>query len=163
MRHGFYAAYDNWQDATAAVSEIESVKADNGDACQVVVHGSRRLRTDDLAGRETGVYRRLLTGILVGGGLGALSGAAMMATGVASSTAIGFIAVLGAVACGLGGAITGSAAPDPKLEKFAEQHKGKILITVTSPDLKSMERAETIAREHKAVVEQKLVEPAPAK
>ena len=157
MRHVSYAAFDTWQDATVAVSEIEAIKADNGDACQVVVHGSR-LRTEELTGRETGVYRRLLTGILIGGGLGALSGAAMMATGVASATAIGFIAVLGAVACGLGGAITGAAAPDPKLEKFAEQHKGKILITVIAPDLTSMERAETVALGHRGVVEHKLVE-----
>jgi hypothetical protein len=155
MRHVFYAAFDNWQDASAAVSNIEP------DAGRVIVHGSR-LRSDELIGSETGVARRLLTGVLVGGGLGALSGAAMMATGIASATAMGFMAVLGAVACGLGGAITGSAAPDPKLEKFAERHKGKILVTVISPDLTSLERAEIIARGHRGVVEHKLVELASA-
>lgn len=155
MHHVFYALFNNRGEADAAMHEIQ--RLNTSEPVDTIVH-ARPLEADKLLLSESSSYRRMMQGVLVGGVLGALLCAFVLAPlGVirdAETPAVLLSALVGALSCGLGGALMGSSSPDPHLDRLAHaMRRGKVILTVDVPGKNAEERAMEIVRAHGAAIE----------
>jgi uncharacterized membrane protein len=155
LHHVFYALFDSPDQARAALQDIKQLA--NDQPVNAVVHATP-LEADKLTVAETSSYRRMMMGVIVGivvgvlavwlvlRPLGFVTGAEVPATLMA--------AVLGAIACGLGGVLMGASSPDPHLKRLAElMRRGKVIVTLDISGKTEEERALDIVRAHGATVE----------
>jgi hypothetical protein len=157
MRHVFFALFEDATEADAARTELGVLDAGT-ERCHVEVHKGG-LNSEALPIGETKGQSRLVQGALMGGFFGAVVGGALLgpqhlllAVGPAGAAAVG--GTLGLLLGGLGGLLTGVAAPDAKLERMeALMRQGAVVLAVDAEGTWEREQAEQIVRKHGALVQ----------
>ncbi len=156
MTHTFFALFDTPADAEAAVTALERIGTHRSH-CEIVTHRGP-LHDADTGDAESAARSGAILGAVLGGVLGAALGAVVsqfLGIGVASVVLLG---AAGVGSGGLFGAIGGAASLDRSLERMAPtlEHE-RVVLTVTAPDLRSGELAESLLAERGVHVEHRAV------
>ena len=156
LHHVFYALFDSPDQARAALHDIRQLGSQEKPV-DAVVHVTP-LEADKLTAAETSAFRRMALGVAIGAVFGVIAvWVVLRPLGFvqgAETPATLLAAVLGAIACGLGGALMGSSSPDPHLKRLGElMRRGKVILTLDIPSKTDEEKALEIVRSHGATVE----------
>ena len=158
MHHVLYALFDSEPKARAAMSELAAVTPrDQGS--EVLLHrdAADRFRSSSQPLVETRAWRGLSWGALSGAMAGAVVGGVLSAFGFhppgVAATMV-FTSLGGGVMGALAGGLSGSGAPDPKLERLELAIRdGRVVVTFSAPSVLIKEQAHDIFQKHGAVVE----------